>query len=142
MFSAFQQLKKSVIQGKFDICFDCVTSLEEKDKQFDYMNLICNNDLLTDSAKYITIGSKPTDWLRALTKRTIGWNLFGSRHELFWVRFPHSSEALQEIRQMVQDEKLEVRVSKRIPFTEEGLREGFEALHNRRVVGKIILEVS
>ncbi len=132
------QLRKS---GTFDMCFDCVTSLEAKDAHFNYMNLILSNNLLTDDAKYITIGSKPTDWLRALTKRTIGFNLFG-RHELFWVRFPHSANALKEITSLVEDGVLHPRVSKRLPFTEGGVNTAFTALHDRRVVGKIILEVS
>jgi hypothetical protein len=38
--------------------------------------------------KYVKIGGRPYDWVRAGLKRTVGLNLFSAHKELFWVRFP------------------------------------------------------
>ena len=71
----------------------------------------------------------------------MGLNLFSADKELFWVRFPQSAGALQELSGMVERAALRPRVSE-IQFIEEDVREAFRKLHSRRVVGKQVIRIA
>jgi hypothetical protein len=71
----------------------------------------------------------------------VGLNLFSGDKELFWVRFPQSAGALQELSGMVESAALRPRVSE-IRFLEQDVREAFSKLHSRRVVGKQVIRIA
>eukprot|EP00802_Teleaulax_amphioxeia_P019190 Tamp_19413.p1 GENE.Tamp_19413~~Tamp_19413.p1 ORF type:complete len:399 (-),score=80.26 Tamp_19413:64-1164(-) len=132
--------------GPFHLCLDTVSSLESKDAN-NYMNLVglaappgSPHRLLR--GKYIKIGGAPGEWMCAGLKRTIGLNLFSNDRELFWVRFPKSVAALEELTSMVEAGKLRPRVSNEVAFKEDDVREAFAKLHARRVVGKQVVRIA
>jgi len=144
----FTNLQNIVLKyGLFDIIFDSVTSLEEKDSKFNYYEKMTgkannSNNLLSNNGKYIQLGGTPYQWLLAHIKRFIGCNLFPKNWELFWVRFPNCSELLGRIAEYCDKGKLKVIVSKIYKFDEESAREAFRDQVCRRTIGKIVIEIS
>jgi len=134
--------KKSIT---FNMVFDCVTSISEKDRVLDYRDLIIKNNLIDKLSPYVTIGGPFSDWVKAGIKRKIGLNLFSKNRELFWVRFPKSAPFLEELRNDFIDLegnlKLRPTIATELPFSIEGVREAFQLMHKRRVVGKLVLKV-
>eukprot|EP01061_Rhynchopus_euleeides_P041972 TRINITY_DN73349_c0_g1_i1.p1 TRINITY_DN73349_c0_g1~~TRINITY_DN73349_c0_g1_i1.p1 ORF type:complete len:389 (+),score=63.04 TRINITY_DN73349_c0_g1_i1:211-1377(+) len=119
--------------ASFDVVLDCVSSLEEKDRAFDYISAVNTSGILkaalnnpASRSNYITIGGSPFDWAKATFRRLTGWNLFGGRgpasnYDLFWVRFPNCGEfaprvsdsasggaALKDVREMLESGELRV----------------------------------
>eukprot|EP00164_Ancoracysta_twista_P010096 GFYU01015122.1.p1 GENE.GFYU01015122.1~~GFYU01015122.1.p1 ORF type:complete len:378 (+),score=129.02 GFYU01015122.1:45-1178(+) len=147
-----EEVKK---QGRpFDIILDTVSSIEEKDRNYRYKEFLMTppaegvaiegGEMWTGplmSRKYVTIGGTPWDWVRAGLKRTVGLDLFPADSMLFWVRFPASSAALAEVTGLVEKGALKPKIYKEVAFTEEGVREAFRNLHERRVVGKIVVRL-
>eukprot|EP00415_Alexandrium_ostenfeldii_P002181 UN2181 len=133
----------------FDLVLDCVSSLEEKDRVFDYNAKIHGANLLkkelnapaTSKSNYITIGGPTPDWGRAVVRRKLGWNWFGLNHELFWIVFPNSRGVLEELAAMVEEGKLRAEIEG-IPVTgfsdAKPVRDAFSRLHGRRVQGKLV----
>eukprot|EP00756_Hemistasia_phaeocysticola_P065203 Hpha_TRINITY_DN8389_c0_g1::TRINITY_DN8389_c0_g1_i2::g.154272::m.154272 len=135
----------------FDLVLDCVSSLEEKDRVFDYNPRIHASGLLktelnaplTSKSNYITIGGPTSDWARAMLRRSwLGWNWFSVNHELFWIAFPHSAGVLQELAAAVDEDALHAEIDE-VPVKRfedvEPVREAFRRLHGRRVQGKLVL---
>eukprot|EP00386_Alphamonas_edax_P001023 GDKI01003039.1.p2 GENE.GDKI01003039.1~~GDKI01003039.1.p2 ORF type:complete len:196 (+),score=76.09 GDKI01003039.1:1-588(+) len=150
-----EALKQALVEeakqhGAYDLCFDTVTSRECSDADFKYQELITSlkvtdtNDTQPPhpalTGRYITIGGWLSDWIRAGLKRGLGLPVswFG-QHYHFWVRFPNSSKALQELAAMADGGKLKPIVAQTLDFNETGAREAFKLMHGRRVVGKIAL---
>ena len=91
--------------GKFRLCFDTVSSINESDSRaFDYEDYLTHSQLI--EGMYVKLGGHTTEWITAGLKRTIGWNLFGGQKELFWVRFPRSHDDLDTIRRMCEESKI------------------------------------
>ena len=138
-FSALRSALREITaeHGRFDLCFDCVSSLEAKDAEYKYEAFIRSNDFLAGT--YICIGGRPIDWAKAVVRRRLGFNLFGTDRELFWVRFPQSAQTLEQIAEMAEAGKLRPEVAEVLPLTAEGARTAFSLLHDRRVTGKLAL---
>ena len=133
-------------QGLFDLCLDCVTSHDARDTTFSYERSILAAQPAMLRGTYVTIGGYTSEWFCALMKRTVGVNLFKwwtPGKELFWIRFPHSSAALSALAAWVDEGKLKPLVGRDLlPLTDEGMQTGFRELHSRRVVGKLVVQVS
>lgn len=131
--------------GPFDMVFDCVSSHDSRDSaSFNYEREIRAVPSLLNSAYYITIGGKTHQWIAAGLKRTIGVNLFSwfsPKRELFWIRFPHSSEALQTLSAWADEGAVRPAVSEIVSFDDQGVRQAFASLHSRRVAGKVAIEI-
>ena len=57
---------------------------------------------------FVVVGGLWLDWIKAHIRRFIGVNLFGSRRELFWVRFPESTGYLKTLKRYCEEGKLKV----------------------------------
>jgi reticulon-4-interacting protein 1, mitochondrial len=134
----------------FHVVLDCVTSADPADRQVDYPSLIRryheNNShvqpLLADDYKYLRLGGPSSDWIRAGIERSCGVNCWPDKHEqLFWIRFPNSAHELRQLQEWVEDGKLEIQVSDIVPFTAEAVQGAFDRILERRVQGKIVVEV-
>ena len=142
--------KRLAAHGPFDIVFDSVHSIEAKDVKYDYRDRIHRTNLLkrqlnapaTSKSNYITIGGSFWDWTKAVLRRKYGINLFTSSHELHWVSFPNSWQVLGELAALYSSKAIKPVVST-LPAqrfrTAEPVREAFEAMHQRRAVGKLVL---
>ena len=126
-----------VDHGRFDLCLDCVSSLDAKDAACDYEAFVRQNHFLAGT--YICIGGRPIDWFKAVVRRRFGVNLFGRDRELFWVRFPHSERALEQIAEIADAGKIRPKVAEVLPLSAEGARQAFAMLRGRRVAGKLAL---
>lgn len=142
---ALQESLQKIVRehGPFDLCFDTVSSREEKDAKYHYAQLIHSasspNQLL--KGKYVTIGGAPGDWAIAGLKRVTGLSLFPSWRELFWIRIPKSHNVLEQLAGMAAKGKLRPKIAAQVPFTDEGVRSAFAQLHSRRVPGKVVIDV-
>jgi len=141
-----ESLEKTVSEnGPFDICFDCVSSHDSRDTSvFNYeVEVLARKSLV--KGIYVTIGGKTYQWIIAGLKRTVGLNLFSwftPGRELFWIRFPYSSEALQTLSEWANEGAIKPLVSQVCKFDSEGLQTAFSELHSRRVVGKVVIDVA
>ena len=152
LISLFSKLRNeySSPENKFDLVFDAVSSMELKDQSFDYQKLIHKNGILKTKlnapkktkSNYISIGGKTLDWIRAGVKyKKFHWNWFNNSHELFWINFSNSNKTLKSLVQMIDQDKLKVKIEE---IHVDGfksimpIRESFERLMERRVVGKIV----
>ena len=119
-----------------------------------------------DAHNYVVLGGATGDWGLALVKRFVHLNLFSRGFELFWIKMPGASRTLRRLSEFADapadaataapDEAagapaaapaetpprpLTPRVETRLPFSEEGARQAFDALRSRRTAGKIVLEM-
>ena len=94
------------------------------------------------SGKYVTIGGKPLDWVKAGLKRITGISLFPKNRELFWVRFPASADALQKLSQLCEEGKVRTVIASVVKLEVGAVRDAFAQLHNRRTVGKLVIQVT
>jgi reticulon-4-interacting protein 1, mitochondrial len=175
----------------YSIVLDCVTSADTKvdSSRIDYRKLVQQmqeHNMLTDDYIHRRLGGPTLDWIRA------GWERFmtGSNadtatsssslslssssswtaHEkLFWIRFPHSSQQLTQLAQMVEqgsssssssssstlsndgsplllykqrNHGLRVKIQEIYPsMTAQNVNHAFQQLLQRRVQGKIVITV-
>ena len=139
----FERLSAITTQhGSFDMVFDSVSSHDQRDRKFAYESRIRNAQPKLLTGTYILIGGIVHDWILAHLKRFFGLDLFTNGRQLFWVRFPNSSNQLAMLRRFCEMNQLKINVAHQFPFTEEGIQEAFELQMSRRVVGKIVLEIS
>ena len=131
----FDQLLNNLKElAPFDVIFDTVSDISN----WTYPTVLHRFARSADNHSYITLGGSTLMWFKALVKRLIGWNFFESWHELFWVVFPSSAGYLEEVKHSGCKPEIE----KILPFTEDGILEGFEALGSRRTRGKVVVNVS
>ena len=132
-------------KGPFDIVFDTVSSHDPRDRVFGYENMIRNPKAPLmkkgNNNLYIMIGGVFKDWVCALLKTLFKINLFARGRLLFWVRFPYSSNYLKSLTKFAEDGKLKISVSKILPFSTDGVTEGFKLLKDRRTKGKIVISL-
>ena len=93
------------------------------------------------NSKYIILGGLWLDWIKAHIRRFLGVNLFGGKRELFWVRFPEATSYLMALKQYCEEGRLKVKIAAVKPLSTEGVRDAFAQQMERRVVGKIVIEV-
>uniref|UniRef100_A0A7S1UCB8 Alcohol dehydrogenase-like C-terminal domain-containing protein n=1 Tax=Phaeomonas parva TaxID=124430 RepID=A0A7S1UCB8_9STRA len=143
-----EELSERYREAPLDLVLDCVSSLEAKDRVFDYNARVHAAGILKrepntsgSRSNYIVIGGGFGDWFRALMFRTAGINCFGASHELFWIVFPHSRPVLDELKAAVERGALRAFIEE-VPVdgfaAVEPVREAFRRLHGRRVRGKLV----
>lgn len=128
-------------QGSFSFVFDSVSSHDPRDRVHSYEKRIRSTRPSLLNGVYIFIGGVFNDWVLAHLKRYFGINWFDHGRQLFWVRFPNSTELLATIRQLCETNRFHVTIAQRFPFTEKDVREAFEFQMSRRVTGKIVIEL-
>lgn len=138
---------KNAPGNPYHVVLDCVTSEDPRDRVIDYPDLIRRggkakkSPLVTEDHTYLRLGGPSPDWVRAaLEKAGLPW--WPDKHEkLFWIRFPKSSGELKQLQEWAQDGKLDVQVSRTVPFTAEDVKGAFDQILERRVQGKMVVEV-
>lgn len=129
----------------FDVIMDCVTSADPKDQEpINYPKWIqqYKDTLLTDDYVYRRLGGESFDWVRAGLERTLGISCWKDRHEkLFWIRFPQSVPELRQLQEWAEAGKLKPEVSQVYDFSQQGVRDAFKAILERRVRGKVVVQV-
>ena len=135
----------------FHVVLDCVTSADPRDGACNYPSLVqryhlANPDtesLVADDYQYLRLGGPSPDWIRAGIERVCcGLSLWPDKHEkLFWIRFPHSSHELKQLQEWAHEDKLDIQIADTIPFTAEAVQAGFDRILERRVQGKLVVDV-
>jgi NADPH:quinone reductase-like Zn-dependent oxidoreductase len=132
----------------FDVILDCVTSGDPEDSSVHHYPTLLQDRryalINIEKHVYLRLGGATWDWFRAgLRQSTHGvLNLFWGPEELFWVRFPHSSNELKQLVEWADEDKLTVNLHQVYDFTPEAVQEGFEAMLSRRVQGKVVVQVA
>jgi|TARA_B110000967_G_scaffold187779_1_gene209990 NADPH:quinone reductase-like Zn-dependent oxidoreductase len=106
----------------------------------------------TPGGVYVTIGGSFSRWVIAGLKRVFGVNLFPTKSELFWIKFSGCAKDLTMLATMAEFEQRAgdgvgvVTVAAVTPtiaathaLTNAGVRDAFKQMHERRVVGKIVV---
>lgn len=128
-----QQELKAFFQenaGKFDLVFDSATGSGGGE---DYTTM--SIPLLTeDSGEYVQLNGPASVWLRYLT----GIGLPKHQHLILTNK---NKPDLEEILSLM--EKIDAKpVMTTMPFTEQGVKDGFELLKSRRAKGKIVFDIT
>lgn len=129
----------------FDLVLDTVTSHESRDTKDAYMEqLTAPPSVLRDPSNhaYVTIGGPTSYWVRTLTKRWFGLNLFAASHDHHWIRFPGCASDLSEAARLIAEAGVRPVLAESVPLTDAGVRSAFAAMHGRRAVGKWVVEVA
>lgn len=133
---------------RFDVILDCVTSGDPRDAQFGYPERIryAFPAIVTPDHLYQRLGGHWSDWIRAgLARQGVfphSWLWKDPRERLFWIKFPHSTAALQELTKLVEMGKVKPRVEKVYPtMTVDTVQQAMDDVLTRRVQGKIALQV-
>lgn len=121
----------------FDVILDCVTSADPRDSRYQYPQQLKSYCI----KRYIRLGGPSFDWIRAGMERVLPFSCF-VKEQLFWIRFPKSSDELQQLAEWADEGKLKPRVSQVFDFSTTGVQQAFDLLHNRRVQGKLVVRVS
>ena len=140
----FQQQLQAA--GPFDVVMDCVTSGDPRDQAtLDYGKLLLSDSrFLTPHAQYRRLGGVFPDWCRASMERVTGMHAVwpNPAAKLFWIQMHQAAPALEQMAEWIRQGKLKgAHVAQTVPFTPEGVQQGFTALLGRRVVGKVVVEL-
>ena len=119
------------------VVFDCVTSADVRDSQFDYPRKL----LPLCKTKYIRLGGPTMDWFYAGCERVLPITCFRGKEKLFWIRFPDTSGDLQQLAQWCTEGKLTPSVSREVDFAPEAVQHAMEELLSRRVKGKLVVHI-
>ena len=145
--------------GPYDVVMDCVTSGDPRDQAtINYEELLLSSDddnennqqrrpLLTPHAQYRRLGGGFTDWVRAGLERSTNllkeqWLWPNPRAKLFWIQMhKNADDTLRQLSAWMEEGKMKgPHVSQTVPFTPDGIQQGFDALQGRHVVGKVVVE--
>jgi len=137
-----QQLQAA---GPFDVVMDCVTSGDPRDQAtLDYRKLLLSdNRFISPHGQYRRLGGFFPDWCRASIERVTGVHSVWSNPsaKLFWIQMHQAAPALEQLADWISQGTLQgAHVAQTVPFTPQGVQQGFEALLGRRVVGKVVVE--
>ena len=139
-----EHIKQEVeVHGPFTCVLDTVFSNQAHDQSTGYETFLRSFDgghKLVEGM-YLRLGGNPNSWCAAGLKRVLGINLFGKDSELFWVRFPRSSEELRTLKLAVDEHNVKPYISEALSFNEENVARAFELLKGRRTRGKIVLRL-
>jgi NADPH:quinone reductase-like Zn-dependent oxidoreductase len=129
--------------GSFSFVLDTVYSNEKRDQSLAYQNFLLHVNKDYVNGKYLRLGGGIGDWITALVVRKFGLcsTKKCGKDELFWVRFPKTSEELDIINKAVEEYGILPFVSVVLPFSENGVIESFNRLRSRRTVGKIVVRI-
>lgn len=126
--------------GTVDMVFDCVTSVDERDARHAYPKKL----LPFCKVKYIRLGGATIDWFYAGCERVIpGVTCFYKTDKLFWIRFPKTADELAILADWSKEGKLMPHIDDNPPveFSAEAVQQAFDALLERRVTGKLFVEI-
>lgn len=136
-------LRQLRARGPFDVVMDCVTSGDPRDQStIDYQQILFGDDnqLLTSEAQYRRLGGAFLDWCRAGMERCLHVQLWSNpRAKLFWIQMPKTAPILRQLAAWMEQAKVQPHIAETVPFTPEGIEEGFALLMGRRVVGKVVV---
>lgn len=150
-----ETLYKSIQQSPgwpYHVVMDCVTSADPADRALNYPALIRRHHLdpaapegtqalLSTEHKYLRLGGESPDWIRAGMER-FGLSCWPDKHEkLFWIRFPKSSHELKQLQEWAEAGKLDIQISDTVSFDAEAVQGAFDQILERRVQGKVVVEV-
>jgi NADPH:quinone reductase-like Zn-dependent oxidoreductase len=133
----------------FDVILDCVTSGDPNDASYNYPQRIqsaTNPPILSPNYLYQRLGGRWSDWIRAgLARADIfphSWLWSDPKERVFWIKFPKSAGALNELTKFVENGQLKIHVQKTYPkMTVDTVQQAIEDLLSRRVQGKIALRI-
>ena len=134
--------KESVVDGLsssingYDVIFDCVTSADPRDSRHEYPKKLMH----LCKTRYLRLGGESPDWILAGFER-YGMRCFG-KEKLFWIRFPKSHEDLKQLKEWCDGDGLKPHVSQTFEFKAETVQEAFDSIMERRVQGKVVIDVS
>ena len=94
-----------------------------------------------DPHNYVVLGGSTGEWAIAALKRFTRINLYARNFELFWIKMPNSTPALQQLKELAERHGLKPRVDSESRMTEESVRGALDILRGRRTAGKIVLSV-
>jgi NADPH:quinone reductase-like Zn-dependent oxidoreductase len=144
-----QNVIRKDLQGQqFDIILDCVTSGDPADGQYNYPQKIrySNPSIVTTDHLYQKLGGHWTEWIRATFARPgifpHSWLWRDPRERLFWIKFPYSSNALQQLTDLAERGLLKPRIEKIYPeMTVDTVQQAMEDVLSRRIQGKVVIKV-
>lgn len=128
--------------GPYNMVLDCVTSEDPRDQKQAYPAMLqgCEG-LLDPDYVYRRLGGHTPDWVRAGIQRTMGFKLWRNPHDqLFWIRFPNSSDELKELAEWAENGDLAPHVGETYQLNQ--VSDAFAKILSRRVSGKVIVRVS
>ena len=131
----------SKLDKTFDLILDTVTSTDPKDT--DYESMLSKRCLKPGIGRYVAINSKhPSDFVRAMVSKNLGWNLQRGKYDL--VMAEHKQEDLKQLVEWIEEGTLKplLHEGATLPFTAEGVRQGFNLLKSRRAKGKVVFDVA
>ncbi len=147
-----------VSHQQYDYVIDTVSSLDEKDQQYHYIDKLLYPDkwikdqniqlnqpptqFMKSEGVYITLGGEPLSWIKSLLNENVAINLFPKGQFLFWIRFSNTSSQLSLLSQYMKDGKLRLQIANTLPFTVEGINEAMNMQMSRRTVGKILVQIA
>ncbi|GKY98147.1 hypothetical protein MPSEU_000772500 [Mayamaea pseudoterrestris] len=143
-----EQLQHQQVQ--YDVVMDCVTSDDPRDTApYYYPRLIqqigASDHLppwLSPNYIYRRLGGDTRDWIRAGLERTLGFNCWNKHEKLFWIRFPNSSGELKQLAVWADHKQLAPKINQVYEFNEKGVKNAFDAILDRRVKGKVVVDIS
>ena len=137
--------------GPFDLILDCVTSGDPDDSKSEYPRLIRQYQQHRNYL-YQRLGGEWHDWIKAGFCRFLplsahklvwwSWKYWNAHEKLFWIKFPYSSNQLEELSKLAKAGKIKPILSKVYPtFSAASVQQAFDDTTSRRVQGKIIIQV-
>ncbi|GMH96343.1 hypothetical protein TrST_g1423 [Triparma strigata] len=147
----FSSIKSdATANGGYDLILDCVNSADSRDQEASYRTNILKmgpevikSGKGVDAHNYIVLGGGSLEWIAAGLKRFTSLNCFARNFELFWIKMPGCTSALEFIKELCDIDGgggLKPNMTES-DFTEENTRKAFETLRGRRTAGKIVLNI-
>ena len=159
--SIWETLKSHVHSNSaFDLVLDTVSSADSRDQLMGYpANIMDASPPIlkkgfgpeaisgVDQHNYVVLGGASQDWLTALLKRLTPINLFPKGFELFWINMPGSANKLEQVQKLCDDQSMRPKVSKVLPFNQQGVEEAFHTLHppkgqHRSAHSKVVITIT
>ncbi|KAL3897751.1 MAG: hypothetical protein SGCHY_003200, partial [Lobulomycetales sp.] len=119
---------------------DTVTSGETRDRRMQYpkrLESLVNRPL----GKYVCIGGNTVAWVLAHLKRFLGLDIFPANRTLHWVRFPHATDDLSRLADLILKEKLKISIHKEYSLTQRGIEDACRDQLSRRTIGKNVIRI-
>jgi NADPH:quinone reductase-like Zn-dependent oxidoreductase len=145
-----QQLREQ--NRQYGVIMDCVTSADPRDTApYNYPQLLQGADISATASKppswltpnyiYRRLGGATNDWIYAGLERTMGISCWNKHEKLFWIRFPKSAGELKQLAEWADKKLLAPKISKQCDFTAEGVKEAMDLILERRVHGKVVVNI-
>lgn len=127
---------KNQLNGiNFDLIFDSVTAIDEKDQRPIYQ------DYLVEGGKYVQINGKSLDFLKGIVTSFIYRSDAIEEKNFHLHALQFKKNELEIIANIIKEGKLIVKHENH-SFSYEDIKLGFDTLKSRRTVGKIVFEIN